>query len=69
MGNQKYIRFSEFHKSVIKAALDNPNCLNDGDYDFVNDMAGRENLENISISQHDWLTNIGEKLYRADVQF
>lgn len=48
--------------SIIKQALDHPEVLDDWEYDFINDMADKEDDYPVSDKQNQILNRISNKL-------
>ncbi len=49
-------------KRIILKALDQPEDLSDGDYDFINSLADKDEDYELSGPQNKWLNDIWERL-------
>lgn len=50
-----------FQRKIILAALEDPEPLSDQDYDFIQNMAGKDDDYPVSKKQNKWLNDISQK--------
>lgn len=53
---------NRIQKTIIKQAIEDPSHLSDWEYDFVNDLADKEDDYELSEKQNSILNRIGSKL-------
>lgn len=50
-----------FQKKIIEDAIDDPDRLSEWEYDFVNDLAGKEDYYELSDKQNSIINRISQK--------
>ena len=53
---------NRIQKKIISDAIDLPEILSDSEYDFVNDLAEKDDDYQLSQKQNSWLNSIGTRI-------